>query len=423
MITQNPMKNLLSYINPFRSADSVTPENAAKNIPQNWKDDPAGFMVSVIKAQHSEYKVEIGNYTAARAAALNTDRPRRKAWIEICQKAMTDAIVLSESNKRIDRVLNKEFKIIEYASKKENQDKSDLFNKAWFYDWMRYALESKIYGHSLPYFKKIAEGAILEVDIVDRKHVIPELNGYLPDLSSEKIINYIDPPFSQYCTPIGKPGQLGLMDAIIPLYIVRKHSWANWDQFEEMYGIPIRIAKTASTDPKVKAAITAWLKDMGSAAYALFPKDTELDVRENKQSDAFQVFYQKIQATKEEISLLLNSQYETSSGSGSRAKAEIVVNSTQDETTKADLRFLYFEVNDKLMPLMLAIGYQISPEQDIFQWNIPENLEEKLTVFKGVSDMGFELDPVQVEEVFNVKILGKKEVAAPTPEGEPKPKK
>jgi hypothetical protein len=415
---QNPFNNILNYINPFKS-DISAPVNKTSTS-ANWQEDPAGFMVSVIKNQHSEYKVEIQNYIAARTAALNADRPRRKAWIELCEKAMTDGVVLTESNKRIDRVLNKEFKVIDFSSKKEDQIKTDLFNKKWFYDWMRYAMEAKIYGFSLPYFKAIQDGLIKEVDLVDRKNVIPELNGFLPDASGDKIISFLDDPFAAYSTPIGKPGKLGLMDAIIPLYIMRKHSWANWDQFEEMFGIPLRIAKTSSSDPKVKAAIVAWLRDMGSAAHALFPKDTDIDIKENKQTDAFQVFHQKLTAAKEEICLILNSQYETSSGSGSRAKAETVVASTQDETTKADLRDLYFLINDNLMPKLANIGYPINPEMDILQFNIPKDLKAELDIFQGVSNLGFELDPVQVEETFNVKILGKKEAANPFDSIDPK---
>src|SRR5690606_5264683 len=114
-----------------------------------------------------------------------------------------------------------------------------------------------------------------EIDIVDRKHVIPELNGFLPDLTKDNVTSYLVPPFVDYCFPTGRSGWLGLLDAAAPLYILRKHSWANWDQFEEMFGIPIRIAKTASQDKKVRAQISSWLKDLGSAAHAVFPQDTE----------------------------------------------------------------------------------------------------------------------------------------------------
>ena len=414
---QNPIQSIFNYINPFKSPNSgLEISNKAGEIP-SLKEDPAGFMVSIIKSQHSEYKIEINNWLAARAAALNTDRPRRKLWYEICDKVMTDAIVISEVNKRLDRCLNKNFKINDFSSKKENPEKTDLFTKSWFYDWMKYALESKIYGFSLPYIKSIVDGAIGEIGLVDRKHVIPELKGFLPDLSGDKVNDYTTPPFNQYCTPVGKAGNLGLMDAIIPLYILKKHSWANWDQFEEMFGIPIRIAKTASTDPKVKAAITAYLKDMGSANYALFPQDTTLEIIENKSTDAFKVFNEKRKAANEEICILINSQFETGNQTGSRAKTESVISNTQDETTKSDLRFLYFEVNDKLMPIMAGVGYPINPMQDVFHWNIPEDLEEKLKVFQGVNSMGFELDPVQVEEIFNVKILGKKAAPIKDPKG------
>lgn len=415
--------NILSYLNPFKSADFSQPQNKGKTNSGSYKDDPAGFMVSIIKAQHSEYKIEINNWLSAREEALNILRPRRQPWIEMCDKIMTDATVLAEVNKRIDRVLNKEFKITEFSNKKENPDKTDLFNKEWFYDWQRFELESIFYGHSLPYIKKIQDGLITEVDIVDRKHIIPELHSFLPDLNGVQLIDYTVPPFSQYSTPVGKNWKLGLFDAIAPLYILKKHSWANWDQFEEMFGVPIRIAKTASTDPKVKAAITAWLKDMGSANFGLFPKDAEMEIIESKQTDAFKVFNEKRKAANEEICTLINSQAEGSSDKGSRAKTESMITNTQDETTKADLRFIYFQVNDKLMFVLQGIGYPIDAVSDIFQWNIPDNLQEKLTVFKGVNDMGFELDPTQVEEVFNVKILGKKETSSPSGDGGTKKQK
>lgn len=394
-----------------------SPENTSTGSGKNplkWQDDPAGFMVSIIKSQHSMYKKEIANWKSARASAFNLDTPNRKLWIELANEMMqTDAIIINETSKRRDRVLNKTFKITEYATKKENNDKTDLFNKSWFYDWMGYAMDYLFYGFSLVYVKRLLDGRITEVDIVDRRHVIPEREGYLPDLSGTKIQKYTEPPFSDYCTPIGKPGWLGLLDAAAPLFILRKHSWANWDQFEEMFGIPIRIAKTASQDPKVRSAINSWLRDLGSAAHAVFPQDTELEVKESSQPDAFKVFNEKRKAANEELALLFNSQAETSNNSGSRAKAETVVASTQDETTLSDMRFIYFLVNDKLMPLLANIGYPINPEMDVFQWDNPENLKEKLEVFKGVSEMGFELDPVQVEEVFNVKIIGKKEVINP----------
>ncbi|WP_293913124.1 MULTISPECIES: DUF935 family protein [unclassified Sphingobacterium] len=389
-------------------------QNATKKTGSNerWQQDPAGFMVSIIKSQHSSYKKEIAVWQSARAAALNTDRPRRKQLTELYDEMMmTDAIIISETNKRTDRILNKTFKITDYSTKKEVKDKTDMFNKAWFYKWAKHTHHYLYYGHSLPYIKSILNGEIKDVDIIPRAHVIPEWNAILTDLTGEKTFSYLDDPFAQYCTPVGEGGWLGLLDAAAPLYILRKHSWASWDQFEEMFGIPIRIAKTASTDSKVRAAINAWLRDLGQAGHALFPMDTELDVKENKQTDAFEVFNQKRKAANEELALLINSQAETSNNSGSRAKAEVVVESTQEQTTLADMRFMYFEINDKLMPIMAQVGYKINPEMDVFQWDNPENLEDKLKIFKGVSEMGFEIDPVQVEETFNVKIIGKKESA------------
>lgn len=388
-------------------------KNTSGELP-DWKKDPAGFMVSIIKQQHSLYKKEIAHWQAARQAAFDIYHPRRNDWIELADEMMkTDAIIISETSKRMDRVLNKKFKIIDFATKKENEDKTDLFNKAWFYDLLRYKLQHIFYGHSLPYIKTMENGRITEVALLDRRHVVPEQRGWYADPNGMEFHSYLDEPFSGYCFPTGPDEWLGLLDAAAPLYILRKHSWANWDQFEEMFGIPLRTAKTTSTDPKVRSQISKWMRDLAFAGHALFPQDTELTIHENKQTDAFEVFNQKRKAANEELALLFNSQAETSNNSGSKAKAEVVVESTQEQTTLSDMRSLYFQINDEVMPILKKLGYPINPEMDVFQWDNPEDLKEKLEIFKGVSEMGFEVDAVQVEEVFNVKIVGKKQAVGP----------
>jgi len=73
----------------------------------------------------------------------------------------------------------------------------------------------------------------------------------------------------------------------------QKHSWQNWDEFEEMFGIPMRTAKTASTDKRVLDEIDKWLQDFGSSNYARLPQDVEFEIKESTSRDAFNVFNEK----------------------------------------------------------------------------------------------------------------------------------
>jgi hypothetical protein len=409
------MKSISEYLNPFKRPETHTDviSNAAY---KDMKNDPAGFMVSIIKQQYSLYKKEIEHYLMARQTAISVIRPRRYLLYLLYKDVMTDPVIAGQWNNRVNRVKNKPFKIVDVNTRVENKIKTAYFKKKWFFDYVKFAMESKTHGASLIYTTKLIGNQINAVDIVLRDHVVPEFNQVLYEISDETGPNYLEDPFNKYCIPVGDPFDLGLLEKIAPLYILKKHSWQSWDQFEEMFGVPIRWAKTASTDKKVQAQITKWLQDMGQASYALFPEGTTFDIKESVRSDAFQVFNQKRLACNEEIAMIINGQFETASASGSRAKTAAVVASTQDELTLDDLRFLYYSINDDLLPLMQGLGgYNINPLTDDFEWDMSVELKplEKLQIYEGVNSMGFELDQEDITNTFGVKIVGKKAPAPP----------
>jgi hypothetical protein len=367
----------------------------------------------------------MGEYLQARQVAKSILLPRRVLLYRIYDDALdTDSMIGGQWKNRVDRISNKPFKMVNKTSKVQNPAKTDFFKKAWFFDFLEYALECRTYGHSLIYTNQLLGNAIKSVDVVYREHVIPETAQILFEQSDQSGPSFLDARYNRYCISVGKPTDLGIMERISPLWILKKHSWQSWDQFEEMFGVPIRWAKTASTDKKVQAQITKWLQDMGQASYALFPEGTTFDVKESMRSDAFQVFEQKRVACNQEIAMAINGQFETSSASGSRAKAQTVVASTQDELTLSDLRFLYYIINDQLIPLMQGLGYDLNPDTDVFEWDLSVELKplEKIQLYTAVNAMGYELDQDDITTQFGVKITGKKAPPPPPPVIPPAPK-
>lgn len=410
------MKHLLNRLNPFKEADSPIMQ-IDNELYKKIKEDPAGFMVSIIKQQYSLYKKDIGDYLQARQVAKSIILPRRILLYRLYDDVLTDPFIAGQWKNRVNRICNKPFKVVNSSTRTEDPVKTAFFKKAWFFDFVNYALESRSHGHSLIYTNELLANAIKSVDLVYREHVVPEFNQILFEQSDQSGPSYLDEPYNKWCIGVGKRNDLGILEKIAPLYILKKHSWQSWDQFEEMFGVPIRWAKTASTDKKVQAQITKWLQDMGQASYALFPEGTTFDIKESMRSDAFQVFEEKRKACNEEIGISINGQFETSSSSGSRAKAQTVVESTQDELTKDDLRFLYYVINDQLMPVMQGLGYDIDPLAWDFEWDLSIELKplEKIQLYTAVNAMGFELDQEDITTQFGVKIVGKKAPAVPPP--------
>ena len=389
----------------------LSADNDSKAKAQKISKDPVMLMASIIKQQRSNYAKEISDFLAARMLAENPDYPMRTLLYDIYKNVMDDPFIHGQvENQRILPVKNKDFKILNKDGKTDN-DKTVWLSKSWFNNMVKWAMESKFWGFSAAYLDEIAYSKgtswINKLVLLERKNVHPErhvITKYQTDLNG---YDYLSEPISNYVLTVGDPYDLGLLLKAVPMYIFKKHGWQNWDEFSEMFGIPIRTVKTATQDPRVIGEIEGWLQDMSTSAYGIFPEGTELDIKVSNQSDAFKVFAEAINMAKEELAILFNGQTMTSMNGSSRSQGE-VHERTKEEITKDDEKFVKTFVNEQLIPFLRDIhGYPFA-DGDHFEWDQPEDLESLLTIYKGVYDLGFELDQQEVSERFRVKITGKR---------------
>ena len=77
---------------------------------------------------------------------------------------------------------------------------------------------------------------------------------------------------------------------------------AYWDAFGEIFGMPIRIGKTASRDPKDIDRAEKFLAEMGALSWGLFPEGTEIEIKETTRGDAFNVYDRRIERANSEMS-------------------------------------------------------------------------------------------------------------------------
>lgn len=377
------------------------------NQKQDRKETEAAVlrMVNAIKNQRSLFKKEIRDWKLARQAALNPDRPRRNLMINLIEDILSDAFIYGRTETRKLRISNKGFVIVN--SKGEiDPDKTRLLEKQWFNQFIKIGVESIYYAYSLIYPKELDEnGYIKKIALVYRDHIVPETQEILKEVSDDTGIKFTEGAYKKWMLFINYEGFLGLLDKAAPLWIFKKHSWQNWDEFEEMFGIPLRTAKVASQDKRVQAEVDKWLKDLGSAAYARFPEGVEIDIKESKSRDSFNVFNEKRKACNEELATLIDGNFETAKDTGSRAKAEAIINSTQALVELDDEIRLQFIINDELLPWLRELGYPFD-EGDMFQWNYNEQAtpKERLEIFKGVKDLGYRVKKEQIETELDVEL-------------------
>ena len=395
--------------------------NAAKNNTdfKKVKQDPVQVIARLIRNQHTQYNKEILNWKMARNEAEDIFNPRRVLLTDLYDDIFLDAFIKGIAvNKRILKISNKPFKI-EDKDGNEKEDLEEMLEKEWFNDAIKKAMESRFYGHSLIYFWEMVNGEFTETKLVPRRHVLPDFKKWIKNEydQHENGFDYTKPPFNTYMLGVGKEEDLGILNSAAPLYILKKHSWANWDEFEEIFGIPMRIAKMASNDANVKAEVENWLQSMGSAPYGIFPNDTELDIKENNRTDAFQVFNEKRKAANEELEVLMLGIRSATQDKGTYGK-EKVNQEEQNEVVEDDKTFIKNLVNGKMIPLLRKNGYPFA-DGDCFEWDDSEweDPKDKLAIFEGVKRMGYSLDKDQVQNDLGVTITGDAPIPDPAATG------
>ena len=252
-----------------------------------------------------------------------------------------------------------------------------------------------------------------DVELVPRENVIPEYGVFVREVGDEpqRGLSYRDGVFASSCIEIGRPKNLGLLLNIAPQSLSKKNMMAYWDVFGEMFGMPIRIGKTASRDPQEIKKTENFLRDMAGAAWALFPEGTEVEIVETTRGDAFNVYDMRITRCNSEISKAVLGQTMTIDNGSSLSQSQVHLEVFQNLIDQ-DTDLLRDVINWKLIPLMIQHGFPVAGYR--FDWdNTPDYTPEQQLQIEQMLLNNYDIDPKYFAEKYNIKIIGKKEVVIP----------
>ena len=210
------------------------------------------YEIDYFRLYESLYRKEISDWQQARIARRDPFNPLTYPLQQLYKDAMLDNHLAGAIENRILRVINKQF-IIKDPDGKPDYERTKLIRTRWFRTIIRRALESKFYGYSAIYIQEASQGNITKIVDIPRENVIPEKqiilkNGLDPSSEHIKIADY---PY--HILYIQLADAIGKLEQVAPLTIFKRHSWAAWDEFEQIFGVPLRIARTMIDTPKHKA--------------------------------------------------------------------------------------------------------------------------------------------------------------------------
>jgi hypothetical protein len=357
------------------------------------------LMVDVIRRQRRLWRKELNDWTAARYAYYQSEIPRNYPIQEVYDDIELDGHLTGITEDRTLRCTNKNY-IFSIDGIKDDVLTEFIEDQEWFDLVLEEAHKSTYRGETFIFIKNFEKGNIKEVEVIDRGLLVPGQKVLLYDINGVKGLDVSQ--VNDVLLYAKFYNNIGILEKAAVYTILKRHSWGSWDEFEELFGIPIRIAKVASQSETVKNEVAGWLEEMGSAPYGVFPIGTEVEIKENSKTDSFNVFYQKIKALDAELSKLILHQTMTTENGASKAQGTVHEN-TLEEVIKSDKKKMLSFLNKRLVPAMRFLGYKIPDKAKI---TIEKTIDpsEQIDIDDKIMSNGYILKQQYLEETYGVEI-------------------
>ena len=306
--------------------------------------------------QLQRVRQDASKYKIAVQTAESVQFPNRYLLCQLYQEVVLDGQIESAMLQRKMRVMSKRFKLVE-STGKTNEEKTQLLNKKWFYQFMDLSMDSIFWGYSLIQFGPVKDDNFISVDLVPRIYVRPELGLVSPTTASvTEGTKYLEKPYSNWCLGIGEKNDLGILLKLAPYAIWKKNSLSAWAEYAEIFGSPIRVGKTQVRDEALRLNMENMLKNMGNASWAVTDVDDLIDVIETNRTDAYEVFDKMIERCNSEISKIILGQTGTTDEKSFTGSSE-VHERIADQIGVKDAINMKFYINDMLLPMLNNLGF------------------------------------------------------------------
>lgn len=375
------------------------------------------MIIELQRATEALTRQDMQDWRGAWQLAINVDSPNRQRLYDIYRDALVDLHLSGCIEQRKGFVLSRSFKLVDTGGN-ENEEAIHYFEQDWFKQLLKLSLDAVVWGHSLIELGDITtdgDGCICYdgVKLLPRKHVIPEYGRIITDLGQDWTtgLEYRKPPFTDWLIEAGQPEDLGLLLKAATQTIPKKNMFAFWDTFGEIFGMPMRIARTTSRDEKEQDRLLKMLNNSGSKLSMVANMDTEIEFVESGKSDAYNVYDKRIDRANSEISKLIIGQTMTiedgSSLSQSQTHLEVFEN-----LVKSDRDMLRDIVNNQLIPRMAKHGFPVKGLR--FKWDdaVDYTPEQQVAYEKMISDR-YEVAPEYFAEKYSMPVGERRQVSPP----------
>lgn len=351
---------------------------------------------------------DIADWRAAWQMAINVDSPNRQRLYDIYRDVEVDLHLSGCVEQRRGFVMSRSFKLVN-ESGDEDEKALHFFDQSWFKQLLRLCHESIWHGHSLIELgdlTKDGDGCLCysEIKLIPRKHVIPEYHRCVQNVGDDWTsgIDYREAPYTDWLIEAGQPYDLGLYLKAAQQTIPKKNALAFWDAFAEIFGMPMRVAKTTTRDPKEWKRLEQMLHEAGSNLAMVTGMETEVQFVESSKGDAFNVYDKRIDRANSELSKLIIGQTMTIEDGSSLSQSETHLQ-VFENLVESDRDMLRDIVNNQLIPRMVKHGFPLKGLR--FEWDdaVDYTPEQQIQYETMIADR-YEVDPSYFADKYGMPV-------------------
>lgn len=383
-----------------------------KKVPQRGGKHPDTIVAKIIGEFKDRTRAEIKKWRQALELAGDIESPRLYLLQDLYDNLKDDGHFISQVELRKAATLCAPFHIQNRKTGEIDEEKTKLFASEWFYNLMEDILEAPYYGYTL---LELIDPLSMTFELVPRRNVVPMLSLVLPEVNANTGISY-ETGYEDRLIHVGKPSDLGLMANICGQLIWKRNAQQSWAEFSERFGFPLITATTNKTSQSDIDKIDNMLSALGEAAQAVLPEGTTIDIKPFSGGDAYQVYDKQIERINTEIGKPITGGTMISDNGSSRSQSEVHERNLDGKIASADRRIVTFTVNNQLMRIMQAAGWNVNPETDefVFDTTVNLSLNQYFDIVSRLLEKGYPIPTKWISKTFNIPIDGEpKPLAAP----------
>ena len=358
-----------------------------------------GRLPDVVLQMPEIFLFDMQAYMSSLSLAKSIDYPSRARLYDMYESAMLDLHLSGVLAKRLRGVTKFQIQFLRNDGKTDEAISAQL-RSPWFKQFRRDLIMSEFWGFTLVQFYLDADNNI-KYDLIDRKHYDPvrkELLKFQNDHQGIPIHNFSD------CLFVGTERGLGIFAEIMPAVLYKRGDMADWAQFCNIFGMPIREYTYDAGDENARRRLIADARRQGANAVYIHPKDSELKIIEAANKAGSAELYKTFADywdSKISIRVLGNTLTTDAKETGTQALGQ-VHKEEEDDMNADDRDFILDVLNYDMKPIFQNLGFNTEGGQFVYAKKDNINPSQHIDIVQKLQSMGLPMDDDWLYQTFGV---------------------